>query len=104
MIHATAFFERHGPRTIVLARFVPVVRTFVPTLAGAAHMHYRRFIAYNVIGGMAWATGVPLAGYLLGKTVPSIDRYLLPVIALVVAASLIPVALEARRHRAAEAA
>jgi membrane-associated protein len=104
LIRADAFFVRHGPRTIVLARFVPIVRTFVPTLAGAARMQYRRFVTYNVIGGTAWAAGVPLAGYLLGKTIPSIDKYLLPVIALIVAASLIPVALEARRHRAVEAA
>jgi membrane-associated protein len=99
---AGAFFSRHGARTIVLARFVPVVRTFVPTLAGAADMHYRRFVTYNVFGGAMWAIGVPSAGYVLGKTVPSIDKYLLPVVALVVIVSLIPVILEARRHRAVE--
>ena len=96
---ADAFFAQHGPKTIVLARFVPVVRTFVPTLAGAARMNYRQFVTFNVAGGLLWATGVPAAGYLLGKSVPSIDKYLLPVIGLIVVVSLIPVAVVTLRHR-----
>lgn len=96
---ADAYFARHGPKTIVLARFVPVVRTFVPTLAGAARMSYRQFVTFNVAGGLLWAAGVPAAGYLLGKSVPSIDKYLLPVIGLIVVVSLIPVAVETLRHR-----
>ncbi len=98
---ATAFFEHHGSKTIVLARFVPVVRTFAPTVAGAAGMAYRRFVLYNVAGGLLWSVGLVVAGYGLGSTIPSIDRYLLPIIALIVIASLVPVLLETRKHRTA---
>jgi membrane-associated protein len=100
---AERFFDRNGSKTIVLARFVPVVRTFAPSLAGAAGMSYRRFVGYNIAGGAVWASGVPIAGYTLGKTVPSIDRYLLPIIAFIVILSLVPVGLETLRHRRATA-
>lgn len=102
VVRAERFFERHGPKTIVLARFVPVVRTFTPMLAGVGQMPYRRFVAYNVIGGLVWAVGVTMLGYTLGSTVPSIDRYLLPVIALIIALSAVPVLLELLRSRRAK--
>ena len=76
------------------------MRTFAPILAGVSNMHYRTFVTFNVIGAALWAGGVTMAGYVLGSTIPSIDRYLLPVIALIVAISLVPVVLEARRNRA----
>jgi membrane-associated protein len=101
---ARAFFDEHGSKTIVLARFIPVVRTFVPIVAGVSRMHYRTFVTFNVIGAGLWAGGVTMAGYLLGSTIPSIDRYLLPIIALIVVVSLVPVGLEARRSRAERAA
>ena len=101
---AKEFFDEHGSKTIVLARFIPIVRTFAPIVAGISKMHYRTFVTYNVIGAALWAGGVTMAGYLLGSTIPSIDRYLLPIIALIVAISLIPVGLEARRNRAKRAA
>lgn len=97
---ARAFYEAHGNRTIVLARFIPIVRTLAPIVAGAAQMPYRRFASFNMIGGFIWGGGVTLAGFGLGSAVPNIDRYLLPVIAVIVVASFVPVLLEARKHRA----
>jgi membrane-associated protein len=100
-VHRTkAFFEHHGPKTIVIARFVPIVRTFAPILAGVGEMPYRIFVKYNVIGGFLWAVGVTTAGYVLGETIPSIDRYLLPIIGVIVLISVIPPLIEWRRHRA----
>ncbi len=97
------FFDRHGAKTIVLARFVPVVRTLTPMLAGIGEMDRRTFTLYNVIGGGVWAIGVSVAGYFLGKTVPSIDKYLLPIIFVIVLVSVIPPLLELRRQRRAAA-
>jgi membrane-associated protein len=96
---AQAFFDEHGSKTIVLARFVPIVRTFAPILAGVGKMHYRTFVTFNVIGGLLWAVGVTTLGYVLGKKVPSIDKYLLPVIALIIVLSLLPVGFEFLRQR-----
>src|SRR5918992_739522 len=74
---AQSFFDEHGAKTIVLARFVPIVRTFAPIVAGVGRMHYRTFVTYNVVGGLLWAVGVTLIGYVLGESIPDIDRYLL---------------------------
>jgi membrane-associated protein len=84
------FYERYGPKAVILARFMPVVRTFVPILAGVGQMHYRTFLTYNVVGALAWAVGVPLVGYWLGRSIPGVDRYLLPIVAAIVLTSLIP--------------
>jgi membrane-associated protein len=100
---ARAYFERNGSKTIVLARFVPIVRTFAPILAGVGDMPYRTFVTFNVIGGLLWAVGVTSIGYILGESVPDIDKYLLPVIALIVLLSVLPVALEILRNRRASA-
>ena len=97
---ARKFFDEHGSKTIVLARFIPIVRTFAPIVAGISKMHYRTFVTYNIVGAALWAGGVTMAGYLLGSTIPSIDRYLLPVIAVIIAISLIPPVVEAARARA----
>jgi membrane-associated protein len=92
--------DRYGaPRAIVLARFIPVVRTVLNPLAGAIGVPARTFSVWQVAGGVAWSAGVTLAGYALGSRIPGIDRYLLPVIAVVVAVSLIPVGLELWRQR-----
>ena len=99
---AQQYFEEHGPRTIVLARFVPIVRTFAPIVAGMSDMRYRTFATYNVVGGLLWGVGVTILGFVIGKVLGKaidIDRYLLPVIAVIVAASFVPVALEWRRSR-----
>ena len=87
---ATRFYERHGRKTIILARFLPVVRTLAPMVAGATEMPYRTFLVFNVVGGFLWAIGVPTAGYFLGKSVPSIDRYLLPIVVVIAKLSLLP--------------
>jgi len=95
------FIERRGARMIVLARFVPVVRTFTPIAAGATRMRYRVFVPFNVLGGVLWGMGVTYLGYQLGSRVKNLDRYLVPIILVVIAVSLIPVALELRRSRRA---
>jgi membrane-associated protein len=95
---AQSYFDRYGPKTIVLARFVPIVRTFAPIVAGVGSMHYRTFVAYNAIGGALWAVGVTTLGYVLGEAI-DIDKYLLPAIAVNVLASLVPVVLEVRKAR-----
>ncbi len=100
---AQQFFGRYGAKTIVLARFVPIVRTFAPILAGVGRMPYRTFVTFNVVGGLLWAIGVTLLGYALGEMIPDIDTYLLPIIAVIIALSLIPIALEWRRNRRAKA-
>jgi membrane-associated protein len=103
VVRSHAFFERHGPKALILARFVPVVRTFTPILAGVGQMRYRTFVAYNLIGAAAWASLATLLGYWLGSTVPGIERYLTPVLLLVIGLSLLPILIEvirARRKRA----
>lgn len=103
---ANKFFEEHGAKTIVMARFVPVVRTFAPVLAGVGSMPYRTFLAYNLIGGALWAIGVTLIGYFLGDAIgpDKIDTYLLPIIGVVILLSLIPPFLEYRKHKKSKSA
>jgi membrane-associated protein len=96
---ARHYFERYGSRTIVLARFVPIVRTFAPIVAGVGSMRYRTFVTFNVVGGLLWAVGVTLLGYVLGESIPEIDKYLLPVIGVIVLLSVLPIALEFMRSR-----
>jgi membrane-associated protein len=102
VVKANEYFDHHGPKTILIARFVPIVRTFAPIVAGVANMKYRTFIVFNVLGGLLWGVGVTVAGWALGKKFPSLaDRIELlgPIIILI---SLIPVLLEFRKHRAAK--
>lgn len=96
IVRAQEFYEKHGSKTIVLARFVPVVRTFAPVVAGIGDMHYRTFLSYNLVGGLLWAAGVTSAGYFLGNLIPAdlIDKVLLPVIAVIVLVSVAPAAYE----------
>jgi membrane-associated protein len=101
---AHEFFERQGPKAVILARFIPLVRTVAPILAGVSEMRRRVFVVYNVAGGTLWAAGVSLAGYYLGKHIKNVDHYLLPIVALIVLVSLIPPALEYRKHRRGRAA
>lgn len=77
---AEEFYEKHGGKTITLARFVPIVRTFAPVVAGAAKMDRRRFMMFNIAGGLAWGLSVTLLGYFLGNKIPNIDKYLMPVV------------------------
>lgn len=87
---AQAFYEKHGAKTIVIARFIPIVRTFAPIVAGIGDMHYPRFITYNLIGGLLWAVGVTLLGYFLGSLIPDVDTYLLPIIVVILFVSVAP--------------
>jgi membrane-associated protein len=99
---AEEFFARHGGKAVVLARFLPVVRTFVPIVAGVGAMRYPRFALFNVLGGVLWAIGLPLAGYFLGSAIPSVDRYLLPIIALIIIASIAPTVIHVWRESGEE--
>lgn len=96
---ATEFYERHGGKTIVIARFIPIVRTMAPIVAGAAEMKYRRFIAFNVVGGALWGIGITLLGYFLGHTFPWIGENLEIVVVVIVALSVVPVLLHLRKAR-----
>lgn len=87
---AQKFYEVHGGKTIILARFMPIVRTFAPIIAGVGQMEYRRFLAYNVVGGFIWGMCLPLAGYYLGQTVPGVDKYLVPIILGIIIVSVLP--------------
>ncbi len=88
------FFEKHGSKTIVLARFVPIVRTFAPTVAGVGRMPYRQFVIFNILGGLFWVWGMTGVGYFLGNSVPGIEKKIHWVILGVIAVSFLPVVIE----------
>jgi membrane-associated protein len=90
MYQAQEFYDKHGGKTLILARFIPAVRTFVPIVAGMAKMEYTKFIFFNVIGGIIWGAGMSLAGYYLGTLIPGVDKYLLPIVVLIIFLSVLP--------------
>ncbi|MBI5220403.1 MAG: VTT domain-containing protein [Candidatus Liptonbacteria bacterium] len=92
------FYEKHGGMTIILARFMPIVRTFAPILAGVGRMNYPRFLAYNLLGGLLWGVGVATVGYGLGSAIPNIDRYLLPIVLGIIFLSILPTVLHILRR------
>jgi membrane-associated protein len=92
------FYEKYGTKTIVFARFVPIVRTFAPILAGVGNMNYRTFFKYNVIGGLIWGVGVSFLGYFLGSKIPGIENYLNYIIIAIIAISFIPILIEFLRE------
>ena len=92
------FYAKHGGKTLILARFMPIVRTFAPVLAGVGKMPYSRFLSYNVFGGLLWGLSLPLLGFYLGKKIPNIDRYLVPIIVLIVLLSISPSIWHLMRH------
>lgn len=92
------FYERHGGKTIVIARFVPLIRTFAPVVAGVADMPYRIFVFYNILGGVGWVIGLTVAGYLLGR-IDWIRTHLEATIMLIILVSLLPAILTLLRHR-----
>lgn len=102
LIKAKDFYEKHGAKTIIFARFIPIVRTFAPIVAGVGEMKYKKFISYNVIGGFVWSFGMTLAGYYLGLVVPDIDKYLLPIILIIISTSFIPAILEYLKKKSSE--
>ncbi len=91
------FYEKHGAYSITIARFVPVVRTFTPIFAGAAEMHYGTFLRYNIFGAMLWGAGVTLLGFFLGKLIPDIERYVIPVALVIILVSFYPIYREYRK-------
>jgi membrane-associated protein len=95
LLAAKAFYEKHGGKTITIARFMPFIRTFAPIVAGAVEMDYRRFMLFNLLGGLLWAVGVTLAGYFLGQSIPPevLDKYFLIIIVVVVFVSALPAML-----------
>jgi len=99
---AQEFYDQYGGKTIILARFLPIVRTFAPILAGVGEMKYSKFLCYNIVGGFIWGLGMPLLGYFLGSTVPNIDRYMVPIILFIILASMFPPVwhfLKEKHHR-----
>lgn len=97
-----AFYEKHGGKTIIYARFVPIVRTFAPFVAGVARMDYKRFVAFNVFGGIGWVLSMIFAGYFLGG-IPIIRRHFEKVVILIVLISVLPILIEYWKHRRAKA-
>jgi membrane-associated protein len=93
LLKAQAFYEKHGAKAIILARFVPIVRTFAPFIAGVASMNYSRFISYNIIGGVIWVFGITLLGYFLGE-IPYIKNNFEKVVLLIVFVSILPIIIE----------
>jgi membrane-associated protein len=96
---AQRFYERHGGKTIILARFIPIIRTFAPVVAGVGKMEYRHFVSYNVVGGVAWVWGLALGGYALGRSVPNIEQNIHVVIAVVIFLSILPGIVEFARAK-----
>ena len=88
------FYETYGPRTIILARFVPIVRTFAPILAGVGAMRYKRFLTYNILGGIAWSVVLIYAGFILGATVPKAGNYVTLIALIIIVVSFLPIAFE----------
>ena len=99
LIKTHEFYERHGGKTIVIARFVPIIRTFAPVVAGAAEMTYRHFALYNIVGGIGWVASMTLTGYFLGRTIPDIDRHIHIVVAAVIFLSLLPAIISIAREK-----
>ena len=97
---AHEFYETYGGKTIILARFVPIIRTFCPPVAGAAKMRYRRYLLYDICGGFCWVWSMILLGYTLGRTVPNIDKRIHWVILIVVILSFMPAAYHSWKARA----
>lgn len=102
LLKAQRFYEKHGGKTITIARFLPVVRTFAPIVAGIGNMEYKRFLMYNVVGGFLWAVCIPLAGYFLGNLIPDVDKYLIPIILVIVIASVLPTVWHLIKERNAD--
>lgn len=96
---AEAFYQKHGGKTIILARFIPVIRAFAPVVAGVGNMKYSSFVLFNVFGGLLWAIGITLAGYFLGSLIPDVDKYLLPIIGLIILISIAPPIYHALKNR-----
>ncbi len=100
---AEAFFEEHGGKAIILAQFIPVIRTFTPVVAGIGALPYQRFALFNVVGAVFWAIGVPLLGFYFGRIIPDADRYILPIVGAIILVSVVPPAVKVWREGGREA-
>lgn len=94
LLKAHDFYEKYGPITIVLARFVPIIRTFAPAVAGAAEMNYKKFVFYNFFGGLLWIFLMSFIGFFLGKIIPNVSTHIHLIIAIVIFISLLPAIIE----------
>lgn len=99
LVEAHEFYEQYGGKTVIMARFLPIIRTFCPPVAGAAEMNYTRYLTYDVAGGFLWVWGMTLLGYSLGRTVPNIDKKIHIVIVAVIVVSFLPAALHYWRSK-----
>lgn len=90
LFKAEAFYEKHGGKAIILTRFIPIIRTFVPVVAGISRMPYHKLLFYNIVGGVIWVLGLVGAGFWLGEKVDNIDKYLLPIIGIIIFLSILP--------------
>jgi membrane-associated protein len=97
LLRAEAFFEEHGGKAIILAQFIPIIRTFTPVVAGIGALPYRRFALFNVVGAVLWAIGVPVAGFYFGRIIPDPDRYILPIVGAIIVVSVVPPLVKAWR-------
>ncbi len=100
---AKDFYDRHGVLAVILARFVPVIRTFAPIIAGIVAMRYRLFLAYNIAGALLWAAGITFLGYYLGRKLPFIDHYITPIVIIVIIISMVPLVWELRKPKSERA-
>lgn len=93
------FYERHGSKAIIIGRFVPVVRSFIPMLAGVGSMKYGKFLLYNILGGILWSAGVTSIGFILGNQIQDIEAFILPMVAVIVFLSFLPIVFEVLKEK-----
>ena len=99
LVRAQKFYEKHGGKAVTIARFLPIVRTFAPIVAGMGDMQYKRFLFFNVIGAFLWAVCIPILGFYLGNVIPGVDKYLLPILAFIIIISVLPTVIHIVRER-----
>ena len=101
LLRTKRFYEKYGSKTIVLARFVPIIRTFAPAVAGVGEMNYSLFLTYNIVGGIAWVCSMLFTGYFLGRVIPNVERYVHKIILVVIFLSFLPAILEVWKEKRA---
>jgi membrane-associated protein len=99
LYEAEVFYEKHGKSTIIIARFVPIIRTFAPIVAGIGNMSYSLFLSYNIFGGISWVSALLLAGYFLGGLIPNPDTYIIPIAFLIIVLSFLPIIIKMIRFK-----
>lgn len=104
LLKTKAFYEKYGNKTIVIARFIPLARTFAPVVAGIGQMPYRRFVTYNILGGIGWVFSMTMIGFLLGRAIPNINQHISKVVIVVIVISFLPAVIEFIRERRAHKA